>query len=187
MNETDPRYQKSRMAIIDSAISVLLANPNAGMVEVASAAAVGRATLYRHFESKEKLIAELTMICLEETNQLLQPVDEAGLDGLEAILACIDILVPLGNKYRFLTHLYSVIDDDAGISAEYQRQLDGLLQLVDGAKRNGEIRDDLASTWIVASFDALIYAAWDSYSKGEATFDELTESVKKTLVGGVKA
>ena len=46
---------RNRQAVIDAAAALLPADPDAGMQEIADAAAVGRSTVYRHFANREEL------------------------------------------------------------------------------------------------------------------------------------
>ena len=99
-HKKDRRIVQSEQAIIEAGISALLLNPSAGMSEIAQFAGVGRATLYRHFESREALIRKLAIVCAEETDIALEPY--AHLTGRAAIEAVIDVLVPMADRFRFL-------------------------------------------------------------------------------------
>ena len=165
MNKEDLRYRKSRDAIIEAGIRVLLSNPAAVMAEIALGAGVGRATLYRHFATRDELVRALTLLCLEETDALLNPLRETGTTGLPAIMASIDVLVPMADRFCFLMSLAAVGAGDREVNHAYQRQLDQLAELIVAGKEAGEIRQDLATEWIVASYDALLNAAWHRSSQ----------------------
>jgi len=100
------------------------------MSEIALAAGVGRATLYRHFESRELLVQALANKCLQETDELVVPLKEQGLTGKEAIEAYIDVLMPMANRFRFLMSLWNIAADDPTVIRIYQRQLRELRELV---------------------------------------------------------
>ncbi|MGW6442855.1 TetR/AcrR family transcriptional regulator [Lentzea sp. NPDC055074] len=59
-NETDPRFQRSREAILNAARELLLESGPAAVthVQVAERAGVGRATVYRHWPRPEPLLVE---------------------------------------------------------------------------------------------------------------------------------
>ena len=67
------------------------------MSEIALAAGVGRATLYRHFETKEALTRALAKQCLQETDEILEPA--RSLKGRPALEAIIDCIVPLADRF----------------------------------------------------------------------------------------
>lgn len=50
---------RNHEAILDAAMARLVADPRAGMADIAAHAGVGRATLYRHYATREALIEAL--------------------------------------------------------------------------------------------------------------------------------
>jgi AcrR family transcriptional regulator len=59
-NETDPRFLRSRAAILDAARELLLAQGPAAVTHnrIAEHAGIGRATVYRHWPRTDQLLAE---------------------------------------------------------------------------------------------------------------------------------
>ena len=186
MNKADARYQKSRLAIVESSIQLLLSNPDAGMSEIALAAGVGRATLYRHFETRDELIKELTLLCLEETDEVLKPLKEKGMNGLDAIIESIRVIVPMADRFRFLMSLTSIGASDKKIGQIYRRQLKELIDYVEDAKRAGDISKSLPTDWVVASYDALLNAAWGLIQYDRMDSDQATELFIQSFTASVK-
>ena len=184
MRKADARYDKSRAAIIEAGIEVLLRNPDAGMSEIAIAAGVGRATLYRHYESREVLVEELAVKCLEETDEVTAPLKAQKLTGKAAINATIDVLMPMAARFRFLMSLSSITADSRRVRQIYQRQLDELSQLVQEAQAAGDISSDLTVTWVVWSFDALLNSAWHLVELGEMTPTDAAAAFKRSFFSG---
>lgn len=176
MTKVDARYQKSREAIVEAAITRLLANPEASVSEIALAAGVGRATLYRHFETRQDLINALTLLCLDETDQALQPIVAAGLTGLDAIVASIQVIMPMAARFRFLMSLADSDTLDRTVKLAYQRQLDELTTYVEQGKADGAITAALPTAWVVASYDAQLNAAWSLVQFGQLTEAEATSA-----------
>lgn len=186
MSKIDARYQKSQAVIIESAIKTLLRNPDAGMSEIALAAGVGRATLYRHYESRDILIQSLARNCLEESDELVEPIKAKKLTGREAIEATIDALMPMADRYKFLLNLWSIAGNDKAVRTIYKRQLDELQTLVNQAKKSGEIKPDISTTWVVTVFDNLLYASWLMIKNEVMQPEEAAQSFKSMLFGGLK-
>jgi len=186
MNKVDARYQKSRSAIVAASITLLLHNPEASMSEIALAAGVGRATLYRHFETREDLVRELALLCFDETDEVLRPIKTAGLKGLAAIVASIEVIVPLADRFRFLMSLASAASTDHQVNQTYQRQLNELISYVEAAKQAGEISKSLPTEWVVASYDAMLNAAWSLIQHKTLTSDKATEAFKASFVASVR-
>ncbi|MFN3237516.1 MAG: TetR/AcrR family transcriptional regulator [Pseudomonadales bacterium] len=154
----DQRALKTRHALFEASIKELLANPSATMSEIANSAGIGRATLYRHFETRELLVRALAQLCLEETDQALKHAYQfQGRAALEAIFTAI---MPLANRFRFLMSLWQIAARDPEVTRIYQRQLRDLKGTVLKAQKRAELRNDIPADWIVASFDAQLNVAW---------------------------
>ena len=57
--------------MLDHAARLLARDPAVGMAEIAGAAGVGRATLYRHFPTREDLIAAIDARALREVEEAI--------------------------------------------------------------------------------------------------------------------
>jgi len=178
----DRRIVQSEQAIIEAGISALLVNPSAGMSEIAQTAGVGRATLYRHFESREALIRKLVMVCSEETEIALEPY--AHLRGKAALEAVIDVLVPMADRFRFLVSLWSLVEDDEEVKRINAEMLRDLHALIDQAKRAGDVHAQLPTAWLVTLLDSMLTAGWMFVETGTSTSREAAEYVKQSFFHG---
>ncbi|MGI9327526.1 MAG: TetR/AcrR family transcriptional regulator [Pseudomonadales bacterium] len=175
---------QSRNAIEESGIKALLRNPDASVSEIALAAGVGRATLYRHYESRDVLIQSLARKCLEETDELAAPLKAKKLSGRKAIEATIDVLMPMADRFKFLLNLWSIAGNDATVRAIYKRQLEEMYQLIEQAKKAGDVCNTLSTPWVVAVFDNLLYASWQMIKNEAMNPEEAAEAFKKTFFSG---
>ncbi|MEM7366549.1 MAG: TetR/AcrR family transcriptional regulator [Pseudomonadota bacterium] len=183
--EQDARYQKSRAAIEEASIQVLLRNPDASMSEIALSSGVGRATLYRHFESRERLIQALAKKCLDETDDLVAPLKQENLRGRAAIEATIDVLMPMADRFKFLLGLWDIAGSDRHVRTIYRRQLDELHTLVEQAKHDNDISDAISNDWIVATFDSLLTASWLMIKNGSLSQEDAASLFKRTFFDGL--
>ena len=94
---------ETRDRILDVALEVLGANPDAGMGEIATAAGVVRRTVYGHFPSRVELIRTLTGRAVTEMTAVLADVDAADADAAWAEF--VSRLWPVVNRYRVLVAL----------------------------------------------------------------------------------
>ena len=146
----DPRADRSRRALLDAAIELLLENPGASLSDLATHAGVGRATLYRHFKSREELVHAAAVDALLVTDEVLQPIkDDADLTARQALEAGMRAIMPIADRFHFLLLLWNIAEGDKDAMKIYQRQLDDLSRLVDRGKRERSITDQLSTPWIV--------------------------------------
>jgi len=187
INPKDPRANRSRQALLEAGIEVLLQNPNASLTEVAAFAGVGRATLYRHFKTRDQLIHELALESLALTDSAMEPIKAQNLKGREAIEAMLFAVMPLADRFHFLLSLWNIVEDDLAVTEIYERQLEELAVLVEQGKKAGSIKIEIKTIWIVTTIDCLIYAGWWIVRGGECDAQEAAESAVQTLFGGIGA
>ena len=148
-NRRDRRIVQSENAIIEAGIKVFLANPQAGMSDIAVASGVGRTTLYRHFDSKEALVQAIALHCFDEIDEALQPLHE--MSGLEAIEATFELLIPVANRYRFLNTMWPDAHKDPRVARKTLQSTSEIGLLIDQAKQRGEIDTSLPSIWLTSA------------------------------------
>ena len=185
MNPDDQRVVQSRKAIIEAAVRVLLNDTGASLSEIAQEAGVGRATLYRHFDTKESLLQALARQCLAETDAAMEPIKAQGLKGRTAIEASVAALMPLADRFRFLLNLWSFTEGDEEVNRIYQRQLSELEHSIEEARSAHEIDRHIPTKWIVAAYDHLLYAAWQMIHQGLMTHEQAGSIFTRTLFEGI--
>ncbi|MEM7213718.1 MAG: helix-turn-helix domain-containing protein [Pseudomonadota bacterium] len=175
----------SRNAILEAAFDLLGRRPASTLADIADHAGVGRATLHRHFSSREVLVTELTRIAIDEVNAAVDEAckhAESHSDGLRRMLEAI---LPLGARHGFLAT--EPVGNDPEIAALMQRDADSLRTEIDAAKREGLFAQDVPTDWIVECFDALIYTGWRSVRLKQATPDQAAALAWRTLTSGLSA
>ncbi|OUS30131.1 hypothetical protein A9Q99_06525 [Gammaproteobacteria bacterium 45_16_T64] len=185
MNPNDARASRSRRALLDASLELLLQKPTASLSEVAAHAGVGRATLYRHFDTRDKLVCAITLDSLGAIQSVVQPILDEELSAEATLTRIIGAIVPLANQYHFLLSLWNIGADDPQVMEIYNQQLASLFELVERGKSEGWIKPSLNSRWIVTTIDSLIYSAWWMLGQGEMTEDEVTTHILDTLFSGI--
>ena len=187
MNRVDLRVIKSRDALFDAGIRCLLQNPAVTLSEVAKRAGVGRATLYRHFKTREDLIRALAVASLDETQAACAHITEKKIKGKAALTEVLRSVIPLGERYHFLVSLWNYIEDDPKIARIYAGQLEKLTEMVEDAKDDGDIPRDIPTQWVTAQFDSHLQLAWMMLSNGEwvQTETEVIDLAIDTFFNGI--
>ncbi len=96
-------FERNLIRIIEAATEVLAADPTANMTEIARASGLVRATLYRHFPTREHLLVAICRDALTRTEQaIIEAAPESG-PAPAALARVIDGLALIGDRYRVIT------------------------------------------------------------------------------------
>ena len=149
---------RNRDAILEAAATCLAERPTASVAEIATAAGVGRVTLYGHFPSREALLMEVLHHTMAQVERAMATVDLSGeprvaldalvrsswqlLSGLTSLLGAVEPSLPRG----------AIRDAHAAPLA----RVHGIFAR---GRADGVFRDDQSLEWQVASFFALLHGA----------------------------
>ena len=180
---TSVRKLSSRDALIEAGFTVLHNNPGANLSDVAQAAGVGRATLHRHFASRELLVRELAKIAMAEMDAAVDEACRDSATAADALRDCMAALVPLGDRYGFL--MLESLEQDEVIMADFERQQRETEEWVVAATEEGLFDPQVPVDWIVRTYEYLIYTAWDSVRQQELTPAQASALAWRTFTSGV--
>jgi len=171
---------RNRAAILEAAIGVLGAQPDAGIAEVAAAAGVGRAPVYRHFAAREALIEALRLYASEEAQMRFEEarVDEG--DPVEALERMVAAMLALGDRYRVIFP-----HDQHGPPRRSEVLLKPLTRLIARAQAEGAIDPELPPSWVIATLRGLLRTAVGEIEARRLSREAAPERVVRTLVRGV--
>lgn len=173
----------SRDAIIEAAFAVFSKNPSAALADVAERAGVGRATLHRHFASRDDLMRALSKIAIKEMDDAVELACADATSYSEVARLALQALIPLGDRHGFLA--LEGETDDPELQAAYAKEQRETAEMVDAAKGEGLFDTSVPTAWIVQAFDHLMYAGWESVKAGETTQDQAAALAWRTLIHGL--
>jgi TetR/AcrR family transcriptional repressor of mexCD-oprJ operon len=145
-------------AILDAAATALAERSGASMRDVALAAGIARATLYRYFQTREELIEALARQAVEEAGDGL---DAARLDQVDvetAFARAVRALVAVGDAFVVLVRSRGSEEPEG-----FDRRIAGPLKaLVERGQRDGDLRADVPATWLLESLLAFFVSVLPS-------------------------
>lgn len=185
MPEPSPRpslQQRVAAAILDGAAH-LFANggEQASMNEVAEAAGVARATVYRYFPNREALLDELAQTAVRDVDMRLASarIDEVPPD--EGIARAVRALVEVGNLFVVLTR-----ERQRSGSNQFERGLvDPLRRLVERGQASGDIRNDITAARLTESLIGLIVGMLTSTP--QLGREDMTATITGLFIDGARA
>jgi len=170
--------------ILEGAVRALSVNPNATVDQIAAEARVGRATIFRHFESRAGLLRALARRAIAETDRVTREAMVQACTATDALRLATKAVVGAGESYRFL-EAATELRDEPEVAGAYERQMSELADLVRASRREGFIRPDVPLAWVVASIDGLIWAACRTVGDGELGRVQAQDLVWDTITSGL--
>ena len=174
----------SNEAIIEAAFQLFNEKPGASLTDVAQRAGVGRATLHRHFKSRDTLMVALARTAQDELNEAVETAVAGATTHSEGLKLSLAAIIPLANRQWFLAH--EPVDADPEVANAYKADLEELEAEIDAAKEEGTFSKDVPTKWIVQAYENLTYSAWALVRDGEATPNQAADLAWRTLTEGLK-
>ncbi|MER5338097.1 TetR/AcrR family transcriptional regulator [Micromonospora sp. NPDC002717] len=174
---------RSRAAVLDAAVRLLSAHPDASVEAVASAAGVTRQTVYAHFSSRQQL---LTAVLDRVTEEVVAAMDAADTDtgpAADALLRVLDVSAREAGKYRGLLQAISAVPVSPRADQERHAPVaDRLRRVVRRGQEAGEFDDRLPADWFVAVVVKLGHAASEEADAGRMSEADATAALRTSLL-----
>ena len=140
-------------AILEAAAAVLAEQgEQASMADVAAAAGMARATVYRYFPNRETLFEALGRLAVEEAGERLEAGRLEEIPVPDAFERAVRALVAVGDYFVVVSRQSARPDP-----AEFERRLASPLRgLIERAQSLGEVRQDLPASWLMESFIGIV-------------------------------
>ena len=168
-------------AILDAAADLLARGGEPpSMGEVAAAAGVGRATLYRYFPTRERLLQDLITAA---TGEAADRLAEAGLDAVpvtEGIARVARVVAAGGSKYAALVGQFG--------PANVDREQEQITTMIDGLLRrgvdDGTLRSDISVGELRFLLGSLLQAAARMAAEHRAGVEKAAALVTSVFLDG---
>ena len=185
MSEPQPKpalQQRVAAAILDGAAQIFaLHGEQASMNDVAEAAGVARATVYRYFPTREALLEELARAAVTDVDARLTAarIDEVAPE--EGIARAVRALVEVGDSFVLLARERGRADPE-----RFERDvIKPLRQLFERGQAIGDIREDIVSARLTESLIGLIVGVLTS--SPPLGRDDMTATITRLFLDGARA
>jgi TetR/AcrR family transcriptional regulator, mexCD-oprJ operon repressor len=150
------------------------------MTEIATRSGVGRATLYRHFPTRETLLAELHRVAVHDIGDALRAAGLEELPAAAALERAARVVLAVGHKYAVVVREQVPVprDEAAALVREPLRQV-----LRRGCAE-GVLRGDWSIDWLEDMFVGLVGAGVQQIVRRGADLDVTARVVVSAFLDG---
>lgn len=180
MVRSDARRNIER--ILDAAIRVLAEHPSATLGEIADESGLHRATLHRHFTTREELLRALYARASEDAETAFWATEPERDPFEDALRRMMRVAVELSDRHRVLLSA-----EDPEFDSHRRRATTPIIALMAHGRATGAVRRDLPEGWMVLTFRGLMMAAVDAIAAEVLTLDEAADAAVTTLYAGLRS
>jgi AcrR family transcriptional regulator len=174
--------ERSISAILDAAVELLGARPDASMAEIAAAAGVARQTVYAHYPSREALLTAVARRALAQTVAAIDVAEPERGPPAEALDRLVGAWWQSVERHaRALEALAATFSDSEEIHSFHAPILERLERLVRRGQRAGDFDRRLPVGWATAAFLGLMHTGADEVAAGRMSSDEAGQALERSI------
>lgn len=147
---------RSREKLLLNLVNSLSDHPRASMEQLAGMAGISRATLCRHFSSRDEMLLAMAEAALSSAELAFERARPSEGSAEQAIRRLIEELLPIAELYAYVGQQEHI---DKGVEARAQPLRESFIALFHQWQASGELRIDLPAPWLVESMSSLLRGA----------------------------
>jgi AcrR family transcriptional regulator len=177
--------ERNIVRIQEAATRLWADNPTAGVAEVATAAGVGRATLYRHFPTRESLLEAIRSQGLADGERAAAGcrLDEGT--ATEALGRLLCAWFELGDRYRVIV-VNPSRPEQVEVRAQEERLAMSIHRVVERGQALGEFSTAIAPYWGMSAVGALLVAMIVAVGEGRIPREHAHALLIETVAGALR-
>lgn len=163
---------------------MLWRQPGATIGEIALASGLGRATIYRHFPTRDDLLRGVARHGFEQTARALRDARPEEGTAVEALMRMVEATIQPANVCMLVLNQ---LPEPVASQEEKTEMLAPVVEAVMRGVASGELRADLDIRWTLRMIGALYQLAMEELAAGNVTREEAVELMASSLLQGALA
>ena len=177
--------ERNRETLLDHATRLLIEDPSIGMGEIAIDSGIGRATLYRHFPTREELLEAIADRAIAETEQVIAASSLEEGPATDALRRLVAAILDIGDRYRFPLAQNGTQADAEKKGKEVEERITGRLVGLFERGQPGEFSTSIPVLWMVSMLGLTVIAATHKDLGGSLPRDRAADVVTESLLHGL--
>jgi AcrR family transcriptional regulator len=173
---------RDREELLLNLVNALADRPRASMEQLASMVGLSRATLCRHFPSRDSMVLAMSEAGISSAKLAIARARPDEGSPEHAIKRLIEELLPIVELYAYVDQQGQA---DEEMDARVQPLRASLIALFQQWQGSGELRVDLPAAWLVESMSALLRSAATMIRSGRLARRDAAQSVFDLLWRGM--
>ncbi len=173
---------RDRTTLLLNLVNALADQPRASMGQLAIMVGTSRATLCRHFPSRDAMMLAMSEAGIESAEQALARARPNQDNAQQALKRLIDELLPIAEFYAYVDHQMRA---DEAVDVRVQPLRTSLITLFQQWQESGQLRVDLPAAWLVESMSALLRSATAMIRSGRLARQDAAQSIFDLLWQGM--
>lgn len=175
---------KNIAAILDAATTALALDPDASINDIATAAGVGRVTLYGHFPNRAALVAQVVDRAMQNSDAVLEAVDLEG-DTREALGRLLEASWHVTHRYGGLVLAAQAALPDRDLRQAHDKPAQRMRALLRRGRREGIVRRDMPLAWQLTTIQGVLHAASAAVHRGELPAEQAPRLIRTTVLAAL--
>lgn len=179
MAATKPRVREE---LLVNLVNAMADQPRASMGQLATMVGLSRATLCRHFPSRNAMMQAMSEASIASAEQALAQARPNEGPAEEAVKRLIAEFLPIAELYAYV---HQQMHTNEATDARAQPLKTSLIALFQQWQGSGQLRVDLPAAWLVESMSALLSSAGAMIRAGRLARHDAAQNVFDLLWRGM--
>ncbi|MGC5309153.1 TetR/AcrR family transcriptional regulator [Micromonospora zamorensis] len=175
--------RRNSSSILDAAIRLLDAQPDASLDAIASAAGVTRQTVYAHFPSREHLMAAVVRRITDEAVAAMDAAEPDNGSATDALIRVLEAGAQTAGRHPILLQHIASLPVSPHVDEERHAPVaDRINRVIQRGQTSGEFDKGLPADWLAAITIKIGHAAGEEVDAGRMSRAEAANALRTALV-----